>query len=156
MSAPTLRTADWRDLAAMARLEHVVFPDDAWSEATLWAELAGRPRRAYLVAQDEDLLGYAGLDLAGDVADVMTIAVAPRGRGRGLGGVLLARLHELARAGGARSMMLEVRADNEAALGLYRARGYDVVRTRRGYYRVPGGGPAQDALIMRKELDEDE
>lgn len=148
----------------MARLEQQIFPADAWSQATMWAELACRPRRAYLVAEghpgggvdgDGRLLGYAGLDLAGDVADVMTVAVDPRARGRGLGATLLEGLHARARDAGARSVMLEVRADNTSALGLYRTRGYEVVRTRVGYYRDPAGGPAQDALIMRKELDED-
>ena len=105
--------------------------------------------------EDSGLLGYAGLDLAGDVADVMTVAVDPRARGRGLGATLLDGLHARARDAGARSVMLEVRADNTSALGLYRPRGYEVVRTRGGYYRDPAGGPAQDALIMRKELDED-
>ncbi|QFG69150.1 ribosomal protein S18-alanine N-acetyltransferase [Ornithinimicrobium pratense] len=153
-----LREADWRDLAMMAALEREIFPDDAWSEATMWAELAMRPRRAYLVADDgvggSSLVGYAGLDLAGDVADVMTVAVDPRARGRGLGAALLAGLHGLARDAGSRAVMLEVRADNEPAVGLYGAHGYEVLRTRRGYYGDPAGGPARDALIMRKELDE--
>lgn len=169
MNAVQLRDADWRDLTTMARLEEQIFPADAWSQSTMWAELACRPRRAYLVAEehhggggdeggadaDSGLLGYAGLDLAGDVADVMTVAVDPRARGRGLGATLLDGLHARARDAGARSVMLEVRADNTSALGLYRTRGYEVVRARVGYYRDPAGGPAQDALIMRKELDED-
>ncbi|WP_238154434.1 ribosomal protein S18-alanine N-acetyltransferase [Ornithinimicrobium sufpigmenti] len=155
-----LREVDWRDLATMAALEGEIFPDDAWSEATMWAELAMRPRRAYLVADDGaqggGLLGYAGLDLAGDVADVMTVAVDPRARGRGLGRALLTGLHDLARDAGCGAVMLEVRADNDSAVGLYRAHGYEVVRTRPGYYRDAAGGPARDALIMRKELDEDD
>ena len=162
MSSVQLREADWRDLARMAALEKKIFPDDAWSEASLWAELALRPRRAYLVAEagadgqdGETLLGYAGLDLAGDLADVMTVAVAPRARGRGVGATMLTGLHSLARDAGARFVMLEVRADNDSALRLYRTHGYEVVRTRPGYYADPAGGPAQDALIMRKELDED-
>lgn len=162
MRSVQVREADWRDLARMATLESELFPDDAWSEATLWAELALRPRRAYLVLEADaegqgadGLVGYAGLDLAGDVADVMTVAVDPRVRGQGLGATLLTGLHDLARGARARSMMLEVRADNDSAVGLYRTRGYEVVRVRRGYYRDPSGGPARDALIMRKELDED-
>lgn len=159
MDAVQLREADWRDLARMAALESEIFPEDAWSEATMWAELSLRPRRAYLVAdaraEGSGLVGYAGLDLAGDVADVMTVAVTPRVRGRGLGSALLTGLHALARDAGSRAVMLEVRADNDPAVGLYRAHGYEVLRTRRGYYRDPAGGPARDALIMRKELDED-
>jgi [ribosomal protein S18]-alanine N-acetyltransferase len=154
----TLREATWRDLAAMARLEVRCFPVDAWAEGTFWSELAQRPHRSYWVADgadepgNEGLEGYAGVSTAGDVAEVMTIAVAPERRGRGLGARLLDQLHTRASEAGASSILLEVRADNEPARGLYAERGYAVVHTRRGYYRSPEGGPAVDALVMRKEL----
>lgn len=149
-----LRPATWRDIPAMARLEQVAFAADPWDEASLWAELAQRPRRNYVVAEADSgpgLLGYAGLDLAGDVGDVMTVVVDPVARGRGVGALLLAHLHDLADAAGAGAMMLEVRADNDAARHLYDTRGYHLIHTRPGYYRG-GDGPAVDALVMRKEL----
>lgn len=41
-------------------------------------ELAGRPRRDYLLVEDgEGILAYGGLDHGGDVSDIMTVAVAP-------------------------------------------------------------------------------
>lgn len=156
--AVELREADWRDIPAMAEVERRAFGQDPWSEGTLWAELAQRPRRAYLVAgrpgtaAGGELLGHAGLDLGGEVADVMTVAVDPSARGQGLGGRLLAALHERARGSGALSIMLEVRADNDPALGLYGTRGYTVVRTRPGYYRDVTGAAPVDALVLRKEL----
>ena len=61
-------------------------------------------------------------------------------------------MHDRAGTAGATSVMLEVRADNEPARGLYAAHGYSVVHTRRGYYRSVEGAPAVDALVMRKEL----
>lgn len=148
-----LRDADWRDLAPMAEIEARSFPADAWGAATFWAEQAARPRRSYVVAVDDDrVVGYAGLDLTGDVADVMTVTVDPDRRGTGLGGHLLEELHTRGRAAGAAAVMLEVRADNTPARGLYGSRGYAVVHTRPGYYRSADGGPSVDALIMRKEL----
>ena len=142
-----LREARWTDVPALTALELEVFPDDAWSEPTWWAELAARPRRDYVVLADgERLLGYAGLDHAGDVADVMTVAVSPRGRGAGLGRALLDELESRARRRGAASVMLEVRADNVAAVALYERAGYAVLRTRPRYYQ-PGD---VDALVMRK------
>ena len=44
-----LRELAWPDIDAVTVLEEQVFPDDAWSAATWWEELAGRPRRDYLV-----------------------------------------------------------------------------------------------------------
>ncbi len=153
VTAPTLREARWTDIPALAALERDLFTHDAWAEPTWWAELAGRPRRDYVVLTDADgILGYAGLDHGGDVADVMTIAVAPRAQGRGVGGRLLDELERRARARGAASMMLEVRADNAAALRLYERAGFALLSTRRRYYQ-PGD---VDALVMRKLLLQEE
>ena len=151
VEVPTLRELHWTDLPALAALERDLFAHDAWSEPTWWAELAGRPRRDYVVLADADgLLGYAGLDHGGDVADVMTIAVAPRAQGHGFGRLLLDDLELRARSRGAVHVILEVRADNLAALGLYERSGYAVLSTRRRYYQ-PGD---VDALVMRKSLPE--
>ncbi len=149
--APTVRELRWTDLPALAALERDLFAHDAWAEPTWWAELAGRPRRDYLVLTDADgVLGYAGLDHGGEVADVMTIAVAPRAQGRGFGRLLLAELEQRAQTRGATHVILEVRADNVAALGLYERSGYAVLSTRRRYYQ-PGD---VDAVVMRKSLQE--
>ncbi|MFL6078819.1 MAG: ribosomal protein S18-alanine N-acetyltransferase [Ornithinibacter sp.] len=149
MTAPTLREVRWTDIPTLAVLERDLFEHDAWAEPTWWAELAGRPRRDYVVLTDGDgILGYAGLDHGGDAADVMTIAVAPGAQGRGVGGRLLDELERRARARGAASVMLEVRADNAAALRLYERAGFMLLSTRRRYYQ-PGD---VDALVMRKTL----
>ncbi len=144
-----LREVRWTDVPALVDLEAELFPHDAWSVESWWSELAARPRREYVVAEDAaGLLGYAGLDHGGDVADVMTVATAPHARGRGLGTVLLAELEQRALARGAAHVMLEVRADNTAARALYERTGYVLVTTRRRYYQ-PGD---VDALVLRKVL----
>jgi ribosomal-protein-alanine N-acetyltransferase len=142
-----LRDLEWTDLAHLAGLEQQLFADDAWSEATWWSELAGRPRRDYVVATTSDgtIAGYAGLDLSGDVADVMTIATSPGHQGRGTGRLLLAELVRRATAHGADAVLLEVRADNDAARRLYDRAGFEVISVRRRYYQ-PGD---VDALVMR-------
>ncbi|MEO7130582.1 MAG: GNAT family N-acetyltransferase, partial [Dermatophilaceae bacterium] len=131
-----IRAVEWTDLGALASLEQELFADDAWSIETWWAELAGRPRRDYVVAVnglldpseagapgsdaavgDEPgaIVGYGGLDVAGDVADIMTIATAPACQGRGIGRLLLDTLIGRAADHGVEAIMLEVRADNAAA-----------------------------------------
>lgn len=148
-AAPTrLRALRWQDLAEVQRIESAAFPDDAWSPASFWGELAARPRRDYVVLEDDGIVGYAGLDLAGETADVMTIAVDPGRRGAGHGARLLEALLARAEAAGAEQVMLEVRADNAAATGLYERFGFTEVRRRRGYYQ-PG---SVDALVMRRKV----
>ncbi|WP_345503961.1 ribosomal protein S18-alanine N-acetyltransferase [Pedococcus ginsenosidimutans] len=145
-----MRDVRWTDIPRLAALESELFPDDAWAEATWWAELAARPRRAYVVEEDAGtLLGYAGVDLGGEVADVMTMAVAPAARGRGLGRQLLDELVARARDDHAEHLMLEVRADNDVARNLYDSKGFEVLTVRRRYYQ-PGD---VDAHIMRLSLE---
>jgi ribosomal-protein-alanine N-acetyltransferase len=144
-----LREMRWTDIEELAALERELFPHDAWSEPTWWAELAERPRRDYLVEEDTDgIAGYAGLDLGGEVADVMTLAVASRAQGRGLGRQLLEELVERAQRDGAEYLMLEVRDDNAPARALYEGAGFELLTTRRRYYQ-PG---SVDAHILRRTL----
>lgn len=144
-----MRDVEWTDLETLAATEAEVFPDDAWSVESWWAELAERPRREYVVAVGRgEVLGYAGLDHAGDVADVMTIATTPAARGRGVGRRLLEELLARAAARGADAVLLEVRADNAAALALYERLGFAVISVRRRYYQPEG----VDALVMRRLL----
>lgn len=144
-----LREVHWTDLAALARAEAEVFGAEAWSEASWWGELAARPRRYYaLIEQDGQLAGYAGVGLSGRTADVMTLAVLPGYRGRGYARVLLDRLEQVAARHQATEILLEVKADNEAARQLYAASGFVRVAVRRRYYQ-PGG---TDALVLRKDL----
>ena len=147
------RPLRWMDIPRLAELELTLFAEDAWSERTWWAELAARPRRDYIVLTDAEgtqIVAYAGLDLAGEVADVMTIAVAPAARGRAVGARLLEVLESRAREAGAAYLMLEVRDDNEPAKKLYDRAGFELVRIRRRYYQ-PGD---VDALELRKRLVE--
>ncbi len=153
---PRLDRMRWWHLEPVTRLERQVFGATAWSAETFWSELA-RPDRWYVVAVparapaggdgagEHQVLGYAGLMDTGGQADVQTIAVAPHARGQGLGAVLLHALLAEGRARGATSVMLEVRADNQAAVGLYQRFGFERLSVRRRYYQ-PGD---VDAWVMR-------
>ena len=152
-----LRPLRWWDVEALLPVEAELFGASAWSAELFWSELAA-PGRTYLVAVQarddghgasaEELLGYAGLAVAGPDADVQTLAVAPGAQRRGLGGLLLDALVDAARSGGAASVLLEVRADNEPAKALYAARGFERVGVRRRYYQPED----VDALVLRRRL----
>ena len=73
-----------------------------------------------------------------------TIGVDPAYQGQGIGRRLLASLLEFADGG---VVFLEVRTDNEAAIGLYRSAGFVNVGLRKRYYRVSGA----DAYTMRRD-----
>jgi len=97
------------------------------------------------------LRGFVLARLAADEAEILTVAVEPSTRGKGVGRALLAEsLRQAARAG-ARTMFLEVDQDNAAALALYGRLGFVKVGERTGYYRRKDGQPAT-AIIMLKAL----
>ena len=147
-----MRNLHWTDIEVVTAIERELFPDDAWSSAGVWAELAARPRRSYVVEQDDEgaVVAYAGVDLGGEVADVMTMAVARRAQGRGLGRRLLEELVTRAETDHAAYLMLEVRADNEPARKLYESMGFELLTVRARYYQ-PGD---VDAHVMRLTLQE--
>lgn len=151
-AAPITRAMTWRDIPQLTALDAELFGHEAWSENTWWAEHAARPARRYRVVEDDaGILAYAGIDCPGhDTADVMTIAVAPRGRGSGLAQELLGWMLEQARGCGAEALLLEVRADNVPARRLYDRGGFQQIGLRRAYYQPEG----VDAIVMRALVKE--
>lgn len=97
MSAVTVREMTSTDIDALVEFDATLFADDAWPATTWWAELAERPRREYLVLeQDGALLAYGGVDHGGESADIMTVAVVREAQGRGHGAAMLDALEEAA------------------------------------------------------------
>jgi [ribosomal protein S18]-alanine N-acetyltransferase len=145
-----LRPMTPADLDAVLRLELEQFGEEAWSRPMLEGELAQQPAsRHYLVAEvTGTVIGYGGLLAAGDQSDVVTLAVAGRWQGHGIGAALLAGLLAEARRRDCREVFLEVRVDNLRAQQLYLSRGFEQVGIRRGYYQPSGA----DALVLRLDL----
>ena len=145
---PRLRRMRWWDVEAVQALDAELFGATAWSPATFWSELAAGDSRWYVVAETDEgaLAGYAGLLVAGSEADVQTLGVAPALQGRGVGTLLLRALTAEAVRRGSTSLLLEVRADNDAALALYARAGFERISVRRRYYQ-PGD---VDAWVLRR------
>lgn len=111
------------------------------------AALLTRPEVSGLTAPGGFILTRT---IAGE-AEVLTLAVAPAQRRRGLARALLAQALDAAREAGAQAAFLEVAADNQAAIALYEGAGFARVGLRRGYYSRPTG--AADALVLRRDLN---
>jgi ribosomal-protein-alanine N-acetyltransferase len=137
-----MRPMRWWDIPNVATLEAQLF-EEAWTTEQFWSELA-QPTRAYIVAEDDQIIGYGGVYLLPPDSDIQTIAVAPGAQGQGIGSAILDELMSIARDRGCTSMMLEVRSDNEAAMSVYQSRGFEPLSHRRDYY-----APGVDAIVMR-------
>ena len=137
------------DVPVLVGIEKSVFPESPWSAAQFREELSGVPKtRKYMVAIDENqIVGYGGIALAGNVADIHTLTVIPSHRNQGIATTMLHQLEEWGRSKKIEAFMLEMREGNIEAQPLYEKRGYSVVSRRDNYY-----APGIHALIMRKEL----
>jgi [ribosomal protein S18]-alanine N-acetyltransferase len=134
----------WWHIADVMPLEEDLFGEEKWSSAMFWNELA--QHNFYLVATEDEVLGYAGLASTQDEAWVQNIAVRRTAQRRGIGRVLLeALLAEAARLG-VRKTLLEVAVDNAPAQKLYATYDFEPVGIRRGYYQPSN----TDALVMMR------
>lgn len=142
-----IRLAGATDVEAIAGLEQEIFGADAWTAAQLAADVEA-PLRPVVVAEVEGVVvGYAVIALAGDIADLMRIAVREPFRRSGVASLLSDDAERLGAAAGADRMALEVAASNTGAQGFYGARGYLEIARRRAYY--PNG---DDAVVMIRAL----
>lgn len=93
---------------------------------------------------------YAVMMMALDEAHLLNLSVARDAQRTGLGWRTLDWMAEVARGYGGRTMLLEVRPTNAAALRLYQRYGFERIGVRRGYYPAHGG--REDAIVMRIAL----
>ena len=139
------------DIPVLATYEKELFPYSPWSTSQFKEEFAGIPTTRFMsVAEDGNtIVGYCGVFLPapGIEADILTVAVLPAYRRRGIAKEFMRQIEEWAREREASAMMLEVEIKNEAAITLYQSLGYMKISVRMDYY-----GPGQDAHVMRKEL----
>ena len=133
------------DLPGVRAVETQTF-EDPWSGAGWQHELSRDDRRWRTLHLDVEVVGFGGLWLAPDAAHVLRLAVDPDRWRQGLGGVLLDDLLQQALAAGQQALTLEVRATNEAALRLYRRRGFVSHGVRPGYY-----ADGEDAVVLWRE-----
>jgi len=101
--------------------------------------------------KEEHLAGFVLSRAAAGEAEILTIAVAPQWRRRGIASSLLApHLSGLA-ASRINRLFLEVDVENTAARALYANFGFEQVGERKAYYRTAGARLA-GALVMRRDL----
>ena len=143
-----LRPASLADVPAIARLELRAF-SDAWTEAQLVDSLS-QSGAVGLVAQEDDdiVVGHLIGRTVVDEGEILTLAVAPERRRRGIAARLLTEALAIMAGRGVGRVWLAVRASNDAAQALYQEHGFAPAGRRRGYYREP----VEDALVLRREL----
>lgn len=137
------------DLSQVIQIELECFTMP-WSEAT-FRGLLRRSDADLIVAEVKgQVVGYAVFWAVLDQGELGNVSVAAGWRRRGIGNQLVLTILNRARERGVREVYLEVRLTNTVAQELYRRYGFEEVGRRRNYYLEP----VEDALVMKKQLDE--
>lgn len=133
------------DIDAVLAIDVAAFrePRDV-RERSLREELA-RPWARLRVARADGgvVVGYLLFWHVVDEGHVINVAVAPQERRKGIGRVLVDHLVAHAKENGIVKLLLEVRASNVAAIGLYEAAGFTRFNVRERYY-----GDGEDGVEM--------
>ena len=143
---PAFSEARPGDADAIAELHKTSF-QRGWTEDEIHRLLIDSAVVGHRVTIGDVMIGFILSRMAAGEAEILSIAIAPARRGRGLAHPLL-DLHLRRMAGlGVRRVFLEVDTHNAPALALYKRAGFYEVSQRQGYYQ---SGTA--ARVLRRDL----
>jgi [ribosomal protein S18]-alanine N-acetyltransferase len=133
-----------RDLRRVIEIERECFGKDAWPERAFVAYLRESPELFFVARYARRIAGYSIAQINWRGAELESIAVDPRFRGRGIAQALLDATVTSLKSRGVRALRLMVSIDNPSALRFYRRYGFVRMRLVKRYY-----GAGRDAWRMR-------
>jgi ribosomal-protein-alanine N-acetyltransferase len=153
----TLRKFKPDDLQTVMQINRVCLPENYTD--FFFVDLHQRFPETFIVAEEnEKIVGYimcrieVGLSNYGfgglvRKGHVVSIAVMPQARRKGVAQAIINRALQGMEYYKAKQGFLEVRVTNDAAISLYKGLGFEVTRTINGYY-----SDGEDAYVMTKKL----
>ena len=120
--------------------------DDFWSYEVLREELLSDSSLYIVAKKQNEIIGFAGIKIIIDEADIMNIVVKKSYRNNGIGSLLLENLILTSNKKNLNFINLEVDCKNTIAINLYKKFGFEEISLRKNYYKN------NDAIIMKKKL----
>jgi ribosomal-protein-alanine N-acetyltransferase len=145
------------DLQSVMQINRYCLPENYMD--FFFMDLQKRFPETFIVAEEDGkIIGYimcrievglASIGLGGLIrkGHVVSIAVMPQGRRKGVAYALMTRAIEGMSQYKAKLCYLEVRVTNDPGVSLYKKLGFEVTRTLHGYY-----SDGEDAYVMTKQL----
>ncbi|WP_091496272.1 ribosomal protein S18-alanine N-acetyltransferase [Amphibacillus marinus] len=144
----SIRAMELVDLDEVALIEVKSFTTP-WSKALYQKELIENQFAHYYVIEvNQQVVGFCGVWLVLDEAQVTNIAIDPSYRGKGYGAMLFQYILNRALLRGATQLSLEVRKSNHAAKAMYKKFGLEKAGIRKNYYTDNN----EDAIVMWVKL----
>ena len=121
-----------------------VYPVSPWTLEQIQADLS-QDQTWYALAYDgEEVIGFLAIQENLFEAEVLQIAVKQTYQGQGIASALFATLPI------DKEIFLEVRKSNQRAQAFYKKENMTIIAERKAYYH----DPVEDAIIMKREIDE--
>lgn len=144
MTEPSIRLMDLSDIEAVMEVETATYAEP-WQRHIFYQELSQNLQAHYYVLElDGNVVGYAGMWVVIDDAQITNIAILPGYRGKKLGERLFRFMLGKAVMLGAVRLSLEVRVSNHVAQRMYRKFGLVEGGIRKNYY----SDNQEDAIVM--------
>ena len=143
-----LREMNHDDLAMVSDIERRSY-EFPWSHGVFRDCLLAGYQCITLVSDDR-VAGYGILSIAAGEAHILNLCIDPLCRALGYGERILDEMLYRARAATVREVFLEVRPSNQAALRLYKKKGFHQIARRPAYYQANDG--REDAAVLAKKL----
>jgi ribosomal-protein-alanine N-acetyltransferase len=141
-----IRTVDLRELAIVHEIEKISFknpyPFTFITSLYFW-----NPKTFLVAVKKEEIVGYIIAATQTNVGLIISIAVSPSEKRKGIGKSLITAINHILKDIGMNSIRLEVRRSNITAQRFYEALGFEYTHTIRLYYEN------EDALVYFKFLN---
>lgn len=144
----TVHKMKFEESAAVAEMEHQIFPDK-WSERAVLDTLENEQTICLTAEKAGRLIGYLFAYVAADEADIARVAVLKESRKQGVGSELMKELKKVGQEQELKKLLLDVRRSNTAARAFYKKHGFTEDGVRPGFYEKP----EEDAVLMSCEID---
>ena len=110
--------------------------DDFWSYEVLREELLSDSSLYIVAKKQNEIIGFAGIKIIIDEADIMNIVVKKSYRNNGIGSLLLENLILISNKKNLNFINLEVDCKNTIAINLYKKFGFEEISLRKNYLRL--------------------
>ena len=142
-----IRKWKYEDILKISEIEKECFPKEPWSYKMLVSSFEEESFQGVLAEEGGEIVGYGGITIAVDSADIANLAVVEYYRNSGIGREVLTELLKFAKEKGAEKVFLEVRVSNAVAMALYLKCGFKGIYARTRYY-----SDGEDCLVMAREI----
>lgn len=134
----------------VAKISSISFPKaEQWDVFSLKGELVKHISHSFVALIDEKVVGFIGMWIIIDEAQINTIAINPEYRNKKIGTALIEHIINYCKQSNVTSISLEVRESNDVAKKLYLNKGFLLEGERKNYY----SNNKETALLLKLNID---